>query len=373
MTRSAVIDLGFGDSGKGVVTNWLCSKDPKNTVVVRFSGGHQAAHTVTLNGVEHVFSNFGSGTLLECPTYWSQYCTFEPSGFCREYDVLASKGVKPTITVHPECLVTTPYDIAACHVTPERSHGTTGTGFWKTIERNQKGPKLNVSDLFNLTKEDLSQKMFHIALWYGLDKYVDMKHFYESVEKIQKLIGLSPGIGNYPTNTIFEGSQGLLLDKEIGFWPHVTPSKTNMDNIFQMGYNVDEVYLVTRAYQTRHGAGPMTNITVPLHVCETNETATKKNDFQGELRKTALDLDLLQYGFNKGISRACKEGGVIKNLVVTCLDQFISSPVLTHYGKLIIFKNDREMVKYIGEALNIDGKVYGNYSPESSTIKNIER
>ena len=380
MTKSAIIGLGFGDCGKGVVTDFVCSQRAfcEPPTVVRFSGGHQAAHTVTRNKGEHVFSNFGSGTLLNCPTYWSEYCTFEPSGFCREYDILVSKGFTPKITVSPSCLVTTPFDIAACYISPERTHGTTGTGFWKTIERNQKGPKLTVGDLFAFDKTFLESKMKEIARYHGLDPGEHLQygplltHFYVSVGRIQTLASIVlPQLRN--KELIFEGSQGLLLDKEIGFWPHVTPSKTNLDNIFAMGYTVDDVYLVTRAYQTRHGAGPMTNINLPLPVCETYEAATRKNDFQGELRKTVLDLDLLQYGVNKGITKACKDRKIVKHLVVTCLDQFTKSPVLTHYGEIKVFKNDHEFVKYIRNALSIDGNLYANYSPKSSSITQIER
>jgi adenylosuccinate synthase len=76
MTAFIVIDLGFGDSGKGNCTQFLCSQ-PKinNTVygspvaVIRFNGGHQAGHGVRSGEIKHVFSSFGSGTLLGIPTY----------------------------------------------------------------------------------------------------------------------------------------------------------------------------------------------------------------------------------------------------------------------------------------------------------------
>src|SRR5271157_6621840 len=106
MVVSAVIDLGMGDSGKGVTTDYLCSKDPEHTIVVRFSGGHQCGHKVMRGDVEHIFSNFGSGTLLGCPTYWSEYCTFEPMGFWKEYLTLMSKGIQPRTFIHPEAPVT---------------------------------------------------------------------------------------------------------------------------------------------------------------------------------------------------------------------------------------------------------------------------
>ena len=88
MGNSVVIGLGFGDEGKGLVTNYLSSP---SSLVCRFSGGHQAGHTVIENGKRHVFSNYGAGPLKGAPTYWSQFCTFEPIGFLKERAILRKK------------------------------------------------------------------------------------------------------------------------------------------------------------------------------------------------------------------------------------------------------------------------------------------
>ena len=88
--NSAVVGLGFGDEGKGLVTDYLCSKNPGSTLVVRTSGGHQVGHTACRDGYKHMFANFGSGTLLCCPTYWDKRCTFEPTGFVKEHGILAN-------------------------------------------------------------------------------------------------------------------------------------------------------------------------------------------------------------------------------------------------------------------------------------------
>ena len=148
MSTSAVIGLGFGDEGKGVVTDFLCSRDPGSTQVVRFSGGHQCGHKVIKDDVEHVFASFGSGTLRGCPTFWSRHCTFDPVGFWKEYALLQEKGVVPRIHIHPECPVTTIYDVYANRHAVEVEHGTTGTGFFQTKKRHfQNGVKLDAADL----------------------------------------------------------------------------------------------------------------------------------------------------------------------------------------------------------------------------------
>ena len=72
-----VIGLGYGDEGKGRTVDYLCSQNP-NSIVVRFSGGQQAGHTVMTNGIKHIFSNYGAGTLQGCPTYISEHATIYP-------------------------------------------------------------------------------------------------------------------------------------------------------------------------------------------------------------------------------------------------------------------------------------------------------
>ena len=110
MISKAVIDCGFGDSGKGKVVSYFCSYFD-HPLVIRFSGGQQAGHHVVLpDGPEHVFSNFGSGTLQGIPTYWSKYCTVDPVGILNELDILKDKGVEPKLYIDSFCPVTTPYE-----------------------------------------------------------------------------------------------------------------------------------------------------------------------------------------------------------------------------------------------------------------------
>jgi len=373
--NTAVLGLAFGDEGKGVVTDYLCSLSP-NSAVLRFSGGHQAAHTVFYNGINHVFANFGSGTLRGCETYWSEFCTFEPRGVWTEFQILKSKGVSPILHIHSNCRVTTPYDIVANWLSPERANGTCGVGVWKTVERDRNGVTLSAIELLTLDTFDLKARLFDIWLYYGELDHSELTYmldeFYGSVLCIRrKFPEIFKLFIDYPDgdDLIFEGSQGLLLDQDIGFNPHTTPSKTNLNNLLQVGYSPDDVFLVTRAYQTRHGAGPMTNEDKPF-VFEQFEEATRPDEFRGELRKTILDLDLLICAKVLGVNSACWREDITKNLVVTCLDQ-MDEYSLTHEGKILTFDNPEVFVYHIGMALGIDGDLYGNYSPCSDTIRKI--
>ena len=77
--NSIVIGAGFGDEGKGNMVNYLC-KNSEKPLVIRFNGGHQMGHMCVVNEMRHIFSNFGSGSLVGAPTYISEYCTVDPVG-----------------------------------------------------------------------------------------------------------------------------------------------------------------------------------------------------------------------------------------------------------------------------------------------------
>jgi adenylosuccinate synthase len=75
MNAKIVVGLGFGDEGKGITTDWLCSQNQKS-IVIRFSGGQQAGHTVMIgDDKKHIHSNYGSGTLRGVPSYFSEHCS----------------------------------------------------------------------------------------------------------------------------------------------------------------------------------------------------------------------------------------------------------------------------------------------------------
>lgn len=151
--------------------------------------------------------------------------------------------------------------------------------------------------------------------------------------------------GSSDYDLIYESSQGLLLDKDIGFFPHVTRSNVGM-------YNVDEIYYVTRAYQTRHGNGPMTNEHLELKIKENVYETNRSNKWQGEFRKTILDLDLLKYA----LSCTPNSPYFLKNrkLVITCLDQVEGNWKLTLDGNLLELATEEDFVNTLRTILNID-------------------
>ena len=90
MKSHIVMGLGYGDEGKGITTDYLAST-LKNPIVVRYSGGQQAGHTVIVDGIKHIHSNFCSGSLRDVPSYFSEHTTFYPVTIARELAVLKPK------------------------------------------------------------------------------------------------------------------------------------------------------------------------------------------------------------------------------------------------------------------------------------------
>jgi len=342
-----VVGLGFGDEGKGLCTDWLCRSTEK-PLVVRFNGGHQAGHTVvTDQGLRHVFSNFGSGTFQGAPTYWSSFCTFSPVSFLKECKALRSLSLNPEVFVDNLCPVTTHYDILFNQLIEKNRgknpHGSCGVGFGATLERHDGLHKFYVLDLFYPEVCKLKLKMIRnyyqvklkTAGIQGFDEYdhdAADRLFLQAVNgleglKNQEILGFVNEKEvftneNYQT-LIFEGAQGVLLDMDHGFFPHVTRSNTTSKNAMSLLernsiHCEKEVFYVTRCYQTRHGAGPMSNEDYNVKLNNNEEETNKDHQFQGSFRTAPLDIDMFNYAIK---CDSLYSNGIQKNLLVTCLDQ----------------------------------------------------
>jgi len=370
MSHRAVIGLGFGDEGKGVTTEYLCSQNPEDTLVVRFSGGQQAGHKVIKGTTEHIFSHFGSGTLSGCPTYWSHHCTFDPVTLWNEYDLLHQKGVRPLIYIHPDCPVTTPYEVFKNRAPGrEKEHGTCGSGFFRTKERHTHGPRLTAGILLHVGEPEVSLLLEKTRNYHELNNSPELdnmvREFNSAIANMHVYLGrhfvITDTIPNYQYK-VFEGSQGLMLMEGIGTMPHCTPSDLTPRNILKETY-LDEIFLVTRAYQTRHGKGPMTNREYPIDLKNTEKETNVCNTYQGEFRTSVLDLDQLIHAKKKGIdNQVGRETSVY--LVVTCLDQLDEYKV-TYQGTMHTFEYLTNFVDFLAYGLGLWGTVYVNDSPES--------
>lgn len=367
----AVIGAGFGDEGKGLVTSFL-SGYKKDCLVVRYSGGHNAGHTVYQDGkIPHVFSNYGSGTFNRVPSYFSEHCTMEPVGLLNEYEKLKNvHHCEPIIYIDKNCKVTTPFDVHD-NIKKEKvnRHGSVGVGLGSTHQREEDFYSLTFLDI--LYENVLKEKVKNIGHYYKGSRVTD-KHlnvFYECCKDIrekmiQKNVYLSDGLPEFFDTYVFEGSQGLLLDQNYGFFPNVTRSNTGTKNILSMipKEAILEIYLVTRAYQTRHGNGFMTNEDLPHNIKVNPDETNVTHKHQGNFRRSLLDVSLLQYAIEKD-SYINSYG--LKRLVITCLDHVVNEWRFTYKDKIITCNNEIGFVEGIAKLLDIQ-RVCISKSPNSA-------
>lgn len=359
MKSQAVIGCGFGDEGKGKVVSYLCSQS-SNPLVIRFCGGQQAGHHVILeSGLDHVFSNFGSGTLQGFDTYWSKFCTIDPVGIINELLDLKIKGINPTLYIDARCPVTTPYEKWYNRLYDRKTgHGSCGVGVGQTLQREEDYYSILFSDLY--CKSVLKIKTFLLEKYYGfaIDSIDDFISICEDLVDCYN-IRITHGFPQKAyDNYIFEGSQGLLLDKNIGFFPHVTRANTDTTNILSMGFN-PEVFLVTRGYQTRHGNGPMTNEKIKHSIKNNPYEQNYDGTFQGKFRTSVLDLDLLKYAVGRS---GIKE----PSLCITCLDLVKDNYSFTENEAFNNSYNVEDFAKRIGSSLGAN-EIYLSRTPFPDT------
>jgi adenylosuccinate synthase len=325
---SIVLGLGFGDEGKGSVVSHLVSAR-KDCIVIRFNGGHQAGHTVVKDGVSHIFSNFGSGTLHGAPTFWSRECTVDPVGLIREYTELTSKCKDIKLYLDPLCPVVTPYDVLQNVTSVDNlNHGTVGVGFGTTIDRQETPYTLYVKDI--LHPRMFWYKVEQIRKYYGsgnlntttFETAVSAMKFF--LEEENSWLVMGDDCIRTSKNIVFEGAQGILLDQDHGFFPHVTRSNTTSHNalalVTEYGLPIPDIFYVTRSYSTRHGNGPLEYEGIyDFTLKNTENESNVKGDYQGEFRKSVLDVDLLKYAVET--DRAVSYSRLTSTLCVTCLDQ----------------------------------------------------
>jgi adenylosuccinate synthase len=377
MNENASIVLGtlFGDEGKGAFVNFL-AKQAQKPLIIRFNGGHQVGHTVVLeDGTRHVFSNFGSGTLQGAPTFWSKYCTMSPTGVKREAEELHKRNIHPIVIYDANAMVTTPFDILRNrNLEGALNHGSVGVGFGQTIQRNEDMYHLYVRDLWYPAIRDAKlQNIINKYYNHNFDPNEDQQNaatrklyneFIEACDFVVKNFSISnDGLrGLQDCDWIFEGGQGIMLDMDYGFFPHVTRSNTTAKNAVALikEYRPElfiKTFYMTRAYQCRHGNGQMTNEHLDTsYIIDNPDETNVDGGFQGAFRKSVLDIDMLQYAINCDIHENPKSQRI---LVVTCLDQV--PPTFPVTRETNVFEIGwKEIVQYITP----DMESWGTWSDE---------
>lgn len=352
----AVIGANYGDEGKGATVHHLC-KTHNSRTVVRFNGGNQAGHTVRLaDGIRHVFSNYGSGTLYGAQTYIADSALFNPLSALKEKEALIKlQETPPTLIVAPATQVITPFDIAINqfleHGRGDGKHGSCGMGIGETMKRVLTGgPILMAKDLTDTNS--LFEFVIEIRDWFknriyneardGSFTYLNEEQKASLYELINYRSILQSEMYKYmaavssvrfatlkeivrDTDTvIFEGAQGLLLDQnDREHFPYVTYSNTGITNVVRECIRSDieltEVYYVTRPYLTRHGQGPILAGT-PCENRWGQDLTNQPNEYQGSLRYAEMDW----WKFANRVKRDmldCKVYTPKLKIMLTCPDQ----------------------------------------------------
>lgn len=309
-----VVDLGFGDAGKGATVDFLCSPDADLDVsaAVRFNGGAQAAHNVVVDGKHHTFSQFGSGTFSGTPTVLSRHMLVEPFALAAEARQLEVLGVpNPLSLIHIDrrALITTPFHIMMNRAKEDARgagrHGSCGKGIGETVAYSLDFPDdaLRVGDC--AVPNILRRKLNAMARWFEgdlgrtpptVDSIAEVYSEFAATVRISDDGDLAELASR--GRLVFEGAQGALLDEWRGFHPHTTWSTVEPSNARAMISELGrEAYVlgVTRTYTTRHGAGPMPSERVGLSTV-LPELHNGVGTYQGSFRVGDLDLVLLRYG-----------------------------------------------------------------------------
>ncbi|HTT07898.1 MAG TPA: adenylosuccinate synthase [Gammaproteobacteria bacterium] len=272
-----VIGTQWGDEGKGKLVDLLTDRV---RAVVRFQGGHNAGHTVVVNGKKTVLHLIPSGILregVECLIGGG--VVVSPQALVEEITMLEKSGIvaRPRIFLSDACPLILPYhvklDQARELAKGKAAIGTTGRGIGPAYEDKVARRALKVGDLPH--RERFAAKLGEVLDFHNFS----LQHYYKQPpvdfqqcldEAMQSVGMLAPMITSIPdriaahqasgSNILFEGAQGTLLDVDHGTYPYVTSSNTTAGNA-ATGSGVgprclDYVLGITKAYTTRVGGGP---------------------------------------------------------------------------------------------------------------------
>ena len=272
-----VIGTQWGDEGKGKIVDLLTERA---AAVVRFQGGHNAGHTLVINGVKTVLHVIPSGILrpgTRCLI--GNGVVLAPQPLLGEIRALEKRGVpvRDRLRISPACPLILPYHVAV-DCAREKSLGdqrigTTGRGIGPAYEDKVARRGVRLGDLFYWQQfvaklaEVMEYHNFLLTKYYGAAP-VDFEQTVDETRHVaDELLPLVADVGPLlhelraaGENILFEGAQGSLLDIDLGTYPFVTSSNTTAGGAaFGSGFGpryLDYILGTTKAYATRVGSGP---------------------------------------------------------------------------------------------------------------------
>ena len=272
-----VIGLQWGDEGKGKVVDLLTDQVQ---AVVRFQGGHNAGHTLVIEGQKTILSLIPSGILhshVQC--FIGNGVVISLEAFFKEADGLIAKGVPvfERLKVSPACPLILPSHVALDKAREKaqgaNAIGTTGRGIGPAYEDKVARRALRVADLFQperfaiKLREILEYHNFLLQQFYKTDP-IEFDSVLESSLRcggrlkplVADVTGILDELNRNGDSVLFEGAQGAMLDVDLGTYPFVTASNTTAGGAAAgtgLGPRcLHEVIGIVKAYATRVGAGP---------------------------------------------------------------------------------------------------------------------
>lgn len=272
-----VIGTQWGDEGKGKIVDLLTERV---STVVRFQGGHNAGHTLVIDGKKTVLHLIPSGILREnVSCLIGNGVVLSPEALLQEIGKLEAQGipVRERLRLSPACTLILPYHVALDQAREDslgsEKIGTTGRGIGPAYEDKVARRSLRLGDL--LDHERFGEKLKSILEYHNfmLTEFykvaaIDYDQVYQSAlgwaEQLRPLVAdvveVLHSARERGENIMFEGAQGSLLDIDHGTYPFVTSSNTTAGGT-ATGSGVGPLHLdyvlgITKAYTTRVGSGP---------------------------------------------------------------------------------------------------------------------
>ena len=408
---TVVIGKNFGDEGKGLATAYFAGQS-SHSLVVKHNGGAQAGHTVDRTDGRFVFHQLSSGSFCGASTYLSS--TFLPDLLKLPEEAEAFRiaaGHVPTVYLDAQCRLTTVFDVvlnALAESSREGArHGSCGMGIHESILRNET-PEYALSlgefetfspreaalflekvrtEYVPVRLQQLSRKVQEDNAWCDLlrDSNVarNAAEAMKSASRYFSMIHDAKELILTAENLIYEGAQGLLLDRNNRtYWPHLTPSDTGSKNPFALlnqcgiSYNKSntEVCYVTRSYVTRHGAGPLP------HECDRAEISPLIHDQTNVENQWQETLRFARHPGAGEFVRAIEEDQkhYVNSDDPETREKASVSLMITHLNETDgrIVNEDAELgfevyLSHEGMAAFFD-KVYTAYSPFSESIQRVK-
>jgi len=269
----AVLGAQWGDEGKGKIVDLLT---PRFSIVARFQGGHNAGHTVYVNGAKFILRLIPSGILHPGVTcVIGNGVVIDPQAFFAELDELTRNGidVRNRIVVSDKAHLILPYhrdlDLLSEARRGERKIGTTSRGIGPAYEDKIARRGIRVGDLADPRglEENVRDNVTarnRLVQESTMDWKAVLAQLLEHAERMRPMIRdvsvMLDGATKSGQAILFEGAQGTLLDIDHGTYPYVTSSNASIGGVCTgLGVPpqaIGRVLGVVKAYTTRVGAGP---------------------------------------------------------------------------------------------------------------------